>query len=261
MTGMATVAAIVSALDLPSRARVDARVPKKMLVEQGAPTTADKRAIQDGIDEMQWLAVLKPNTIAIPAFTDQTRDYSEIAVIAAAFRPEARAARLTELIHRAIPYPVLLITTGTGGVAISVAPKRAAQNEGEKVVVERVVVAGGIDPDALHAAERAFLDSFALERQPARDLSTVYDGWLARIEALAAARLSGIFEVKDETGVIDRRRRALEEHARLAREATQLRAQAARAKQIGQRVDLNQKIKAIEIAIDRNKKLMLGGSA
>ena len=115
MTGMATVAAIVSALDLPSRARVDARVPKKMLVEQGAPTTADKRAIQDGIDEMQWLAVLKPNTIAIPAFTDQTRDYSEIAVIAAAFRPEARAARLTELIHRAIPYPVLLITTGTGG--------------------------------------------------------------------------------------------------------------------------------------------------
>jgi hypothetical protein len=261
MTGMATVAAIVSALDLPSRARVDARVPKKMLVEQGAPTTADKRAIQDGIDEMQWLAVLKPNTIAIPAFTDQTRDYSEIAVIAAAFRPEARAARLTELIHRAIPYPVLLITTGTGGVAISVAPKRAAQNEGEKVVVERVVVAGGIDPDALHAAERAFLDSFALERQPARDLSTVYDGWLARIEALAAARLSGIFEVKDETGVIDRRRRALEEHAHLAREATQLRAQAARAKQIGQRVDLNQKIKAIEIAIDRNKKLMLGGSA
>lgn len=261
MTGMATVAAIVSALDLPSRARVDARVPKKMLVEQGAPTTADKRAILDGIDEMQWLAVLKPNTVAIPAFTDQIHDYSEIAVIAAAFRPEARAARLTELIHRAIPYPVLLITTSTGGVAVSVAPKRAAQNEGEKVVVERVVVAGGIDLDALPAAERAFLDSFALERQPARDLSTVYDGWVARIEALAAARLSGNFEVKDETGVIDRRRRALEEHARLAREATQLRALAARAKQISQRVDLNQKIKAIEIAIDRNMKLMHGGGA
>ena len=46
-----------------------------------------------------------------------------------------------------------------------------------------------------------------------------------------------------------------------AREATQLRAQAARAKQISQRVDLNQKIKAIETAIDRNKKLMLGDGA
>ena len=93
MTEMAAVAAIVSALDLPPRARVDARVPKKMLVEQGAPTTADKRAIQNGIDEMQWLAALKPNTIAIPAFSDEFHDYSEIAVIAAALRRDSRSAR------------------------------------------------------------------------------------------------------------------------------------------------------------------------
>jgi hypothetical protein len=261
MTVMTAFTAIVSSLELPSRTRVDARVPKKMLVEQGAPTTGDKRAIQDGIDEMQWLAVLKPTTAAIPAVNDQIHDYSEIAVIAAAFRPEARAARLTELIHRAIPYPVLLITKGAGGFAISVAPKRAAQNVGDKVVVERVVIAGDIDPNAPMAVERAFLDSLALECQPARDLSTVYDGWLARIEALVAARLSGRYEVKDESGLIGRRRTALEEHARLAREATQLRAQAARAKQISQRVDLNQKIKAIETAIDRNKQLMLGDGA
>ena len=145
MTGMAAVAAIMSALDLPPGARVDARVPKKMLVEQGAPTSADKRAIQDGVDELHWLAALKPNTVAIPAFTDEAHDYSEIAVIAAIFRVDARATRLTELIHRAIPYPVLLITVGSGGLAVSVAPKRAAQNEGGKVVVERVVAGGDLD--------------------------------------------------------------------------------------------------------------------
>ncbi len=261
MTGMAAIAAIVTAVDLPPRARVDTRVPKKMLVEQGAPTTADKRAIQDGVDEIYWLAVLKPNTIAIPAFSDEVHDYSEIAVIAATFRPDARATRLTELIHRAIPYPVLLITTGSGGVAVSVAPKRAAQNEGNKIVVERVIVAGDIDMGALPAAEQAFLDSLALERQPARDLSTVYHGWIARVEALSAARLSGRYEVKDDSGLIDRRRMALEEHARLAREAAQLRTQASKAKQISQRVDLNQKIKALENAMDQNKNLMLGDGA
>lgn len=258
MTGMETVAAIIATLGLPPSARVDARVPKKMLVEQGAPTAADKREIQDGIDEMKWLAVLKPNTIAIPAFKGDIHDFSEIAVIAAVFRPEARAARLTELIHRAIPYPVLLITAATRGVAISVAPKRAAQNEDGKVIVERVVIAGDIDPKAPAIAERAFLDSLALERQPSRDLSTVYDGWLARIEALMAARLSGSYVVQDDIRLIDRRRTALEEHSRLARESAQLRARAARAKRIGERVDLNQKIKALEMAIDRNKKLILG---
>jgi len=58
--------------------------------------------------------------------------------------------------------------------------------------------------------------------------------------------------------LIDRRRRALEEHTRLAREAALLQAQVARSKQISQRVDLNRKIKAIETQIDRNRKLMLG---
>ena len=179
MTGMAAVAAIMTALDLPPGARVDARVPKKMLVEQGAPTSADKRAIQDGVEELQWLAALKPNTVAIPAFTDEAHDYSEIAVIAAIFRADARATRLTELIHRAIPYPVLLITVGSGGLAVSVAPKRAAQNEGGKVVVERVVALGDLDPEAPPDTERAFLGSLALKSQPSRDLSAVYNGWLA----------------------------------------------------------------------------------
>ena len=253
MTPMSSAAALVSALDLPPGARVDARVPKKMLVEQGAPTAADKRAIQDGVEEIQWLAALKPNTVAIPAFADEVRNYPEIAVIAAIFRAEARAARLTELIHRAIPYPVLLIAAGPGGVAVSVAPKRAAQNEGGRNVVERVVAVGGLDPFAPPDAERAFMDSLALIGLPSRDLSAVYDGWLARIEALAAARLSGAYVASNDGRAIERRRAALESHAQLARDIAGLRAKATREKQLNRRVDLNIEIQRLEQALAAQK--------
>lgn len=253
MTGIAAVAAILSALDLPPGTRVDARVPKNMLVEQGAPLPADKRAIQDGVDEMQWLAALKPNTVAIPAFADEVHVYPEIAVIAAIFRAEARATRLTELIHRAIPYPVLLVTAGPDSVAVSVGPKRAAQNGGGKIVVERVVVVGGLDPLAPPEMERAFLDSLALRNQLSRDLSTVYDGWLARIEALTAARLSGAYVVSDNGQTIERRRAALESHAQLTREIAGLRAKAAREKQLNNRVDLNIEIQRLEQSLAAQK--------
>lgn len=253
MTDMMAITALVSALDLPPGARVDTRVPKKMLVEQGAPTAADKRAIQDGIDEIQWLATLKPNTVAIPAFADEVRDYAEIAVIAAIFRAEARAARLTELIHRTIPYPVLLITAGPAGVALSVAPKRAAQNEGGKFVVERVIAISDLDPLAPPEMERAFMDSLALRKQPSRDLAAVYDGWLARIEALAAARLSGTYEADDDAPTIERRRAALESHAQLARDIAGLRAKATREKQLNRRVDLNIEIQRLEQALAAQK--------
>lgn len=254
MTTDGGILAIIDALGLPPEARVDARVPKKLLVEQGAPTSADKRAIQDGIDELQWLAACKPATIGVPSFADDTRDYLEIAVVACAFRPGAKAARLLELIHRAIPYPVLLVTTDEQGVALSAAHKRHAQNEANKVVIERLVSVVGIRTEQLNTNETAFLQSLALAKQSRRDLCTLYEGWLARIEALNAARLNGAFAASDEPEAIERRREALEAHSRLTREITGLRAKATREKQLNRRVDLNLEIQRLEAEIAGHNK-------
>ena len=82
-------AAVIAALALPPEARVDKRVPKKMLVEQGAPTTVDKRQIQEGITELTWIAALKPSNIGMPAFRDDVREYLEIAVLTTELRATA----------------------------------------------------------------------------------------------------------------------------------------------------------------------------
>lgn len=254
MTIEAGIPVIIDALGLPPEARVDARVPKKLLVEQGAPTSADRRAIQDGIDELQWLAACKPSTIGVPSFTDETREYLEIAVVACAFRPGAKAARLIELIHRAIRYPVLLVTSDEQGIALSVAHKRHAEREAGKVVIERVVSVAGFKADRLNLVEQAFLQSLALARQSRRDLCTLYEGWLARIEALNAARLNGAFAASDDAAAIERRREALDAHSRLTREITSLRAKANREKQLNRRVDLNLEIQRLEAEIAAHNK-------
>ncbi|MER9304270.1 DUF4391 domain-containing protein [Mesorhizobium sp. M0496] len=254
MTTEAGILAVVEALGLPPEARVDARVPKKLLVEQGAPTASDKRAIQDGIDELQWLAACKPTTIGVPSFADDTREYLEIAVAACAFRPDAKAARLIELIHRAIPYPVVLVTSDEQGVALSVAHKRHAQNEAGKVVIERVVSIAGISKEQLNPNEQAFLESLPLAKQSRRNLWTLYEGWLVRIEALSAARLSGAFAASDDAVTIERRREALEAQSRLMREIIGLRAKATREKQLNRRVDLNLEIQRLEAEIAAHQK-------
>ena len=56
---MLEAAELIEALHLPASCRVDQRVPKKMLIENGAPTTADKRLLNDAIAEIQWVAALK----------------------------------------------------------------------------------------------------------------------------------------------------------------------------------------------------------
>lgn len=254
MTTEAAILAVVAALKLPSEARVDVRVPKKLLVEQGAPTSADKRAIQEGIDELNWLAACKPTTIGVPAFSDEIREYLEIAVVACAFRPDSKAARLIELIHRAIPYPVVLITVNQDDTTLSLAHKRRAQNEAGKVVIERVVSVAGLGGDHESLNELAFLESLALAKQSRRDLCDLYEGWVGCIEALSAARLNGTFVTTEDVALIERRRDALEVHTRLTREIVGLRAKVHHEKQMNRRVDLNMAIQRLEAEIANQKK-------
>jgi len=258
MNAAACINAVVDALGLPANARVDIRVPKKMLIEQGAPTSTDKRAIQERIDELLWFATCKPGTVGVPAFADDAREYVEIAIIGCAFRSGAKSSRLIELIHRAIPYPVILITADDQGIDVSMAHKRRAQNEAAKVVVDRNIITHLSDPTTPEPNEKAFLESLELSKQSHRDLYALYDGWVARVEAMNAANLVGSFSVTTEENCIIRRRLAIEDYERLHKENTHLRAQAAKAKQINQRVELNLKIKSVERAMEIAKQAMGG---
>lgn len=245
---------VVDALALPAEARLNARVPKKLLVEQGAPTAADKKAIQDGIDELHWLAACKPTTIGVPRFSDDVREYLEIAVIACALRSSAKAARLIELIHRAIPYPVILLTADDTGLTVSAAHKRRALNDAARVVLDGVVSASGLKLEAPDENENAFLQSLAVAEQPRRDLHALYEGWIARIEALNAARMSGAFAATDDSEAVERRRRALDAANQITRQIVTLRAQSKREKQIHRRVDLSVQIQRLEADLASHKK-------
>lgn len=241
-----TVTDLVAALDLPVAARVDQRVPKKLLVEHGAPTAADKRRINDGIEDVHWIATLKPTTIGVPLFRDEVREYLEIAVLTATLRPDAKTSRLVELIHRAIPYPVVLITTQGGNLTLSLAHKRWSQGEAGATVLDDEPVTVEITPGAADQFDQPFREALALTRQPRTDLHALYQGWMNALLALLAARVTGGFSPAVSPERVTARRHALAECARLDAEIIRLRAAGAKEKQVSRQVTLNLEIKRLE---------------
>jgi len=239
-----TSAAVIAALCLPADARVDQRVPKKLLVENGAPTAADKRQINDGIEELLWLAALKPATIGVPAYRDDTREYLEIAVLALTLRAGAKAPRLTELIHRAIPYPVFLIQAQPTGLTLSLSHLRWSQGQSGQTVLDGPLTTAALEVEA--PATNDFLASLSVTSQPRQQLHALYQGWIERFEAHAAARLRGQFTPATDVAAAERRRTALAEHERLNREINSLRARAAKESQLNRRVELNLEVKRLE---------------
>lgn len=235
---------VVSALGLPPATRVDQRVPKKLLLENGAPTAADKRQIQEGIEELLWIAALKPETIGIPAYQDEEREYLEIAILSLTLRATAKPARVVELVHRAIPYPVLLIRSRPQNLSLSLARLRWSQGEKDKTVLDGALLSYPLENT--NQLEQSFLASLQITSTRHRHLHSLYEGWIESLEALSASRHTGVFALVARPEGVSRRRSALAEHDRLKLEIASLRSRAAKEKQLNRRVELNLQLKQLE---------------
>ncbi len=260
--------AVVTALQIPDIARVNQRVPKKLLLENGAPTATDRRLITVAIDDIQWLAALKPNTIGVPEYRDTQREYLEIAVLAVTLRGDTKPAslsRLMELVHRTVPYPVLLLLdkrrlderrAEESALTLSLAHKRWAQNEASKIVLDGDPVsvslfqaadgAREIDARAASEIERDFMQSLLIAHLPQTSLYAVYQGWIECVQALHAARRTGIYRASATSEQAAARRQALTECQRLEGEINRLRTGAAKEKQLARQVELNLTLKRLQ---------------
>ena len=241
-----TLARLTEVLALPMSTRVERRVPKTLLLEQEAITTADKRAIRDDLDELLWVAALKPENIGVPAFKDDVREYLEVAVLTGTLRKSAKFGPLTKLIHRAVPYPVVLWVEQEAEVSLSFAHKRSSHGQTRAVVVEEVYLTEPFRPDEPNELEACFLKSLALADLPRTSLHALYQGWMDRVTALDAANITGSFRLVQTPEDAAVRRDAVAAHAQHHRELASLRTQAERETQISRRVDLNLAIKRIE---------------
>lgn len=237
---------LISCLDLPVGSRVDLRVPKKLLLENGAPAATDKRYINDGIEEIFWVAALKPTTIGVPEYRDAVREYLEIAVLRLTLRSGAKMSRLVELVHRAVPYPVLLLCEQVGQVNLSVAHKRWSQNEAGKTVLDGEVVAAECDSGHDSDCWEAFCTALALDRQPRTTIYSLYQGWIDTVLGVRAAGVTGEYRLADNPEHSAIRLAALRECELLGVEIARLRAAAAKEKQMARRVELNMELKRAE---------------
>lgn len=236
---------LIAALALPDSALVDRRVPKTLLIENGAPTATDKRRIREDIEEIRWLAALKPTSVGVAEYRDASRDYLEIVVLQLSLRIETSSNRLTELVHRAVPYPVLLIKRQRDAMELSLAHKRWSQVEIDTTVLDGDVVSTGMISDYADDTNTAFCDSLAVSRQPHGSLLALYQGWIAAVQALRAARVTGVYSIPDSRAEVVDRALALQEYGRLDSKISELSAAGAREKQIPRLAEINLELKRL----------------
>jgi hypothetical protein len=176
------VSSIIDAFSLPPEARVDRRIAKTVLIDHGATRKADAKLVDDGIARLDWLAELSTPTIAVAALPPTVP-----AINILVLTPHGTVKnRLIEIIHRAIPAPIVLITIADRP-QITLATRHIGE-DGRTLALSPILASPPLADDA---AGRAFIASLALAALPRTDLGALYDGLIERVEALAAATLAG----------------------------------------------------------------------
>lgn len=256
---MLNAADVQSALHVPPAALVDRRIPKRLLSER-CPTSADRKLVQENIEQVCWSAVLKPSNVGIAPLVDDAREYLEVSILNLELRDidlaSSRARRLAELTHRAIPYPIMLLISVGAELAISLSHLRRAQDGTASSVLEGpmywVELNSHLDHEDAKARGQA-LAALEVGRKPWPTLWHLYQGWIEVAIAWQAVPISHAFTLPASVIDAETMRQLVQRIVESQQEMDSLRRAALRERQIPRLAELNQTIQRLGREVDEAK--------
>jgi Domain of unknown function (DUF4391) len=232
-----------SALAIPEAAQVKRRIPKDQL-DQTSLKPADRRRLESSLEALWWLAVLRPSTVAIPA----TLAAPELPVLGAVLLPSAARHPIAAMLHRCIPYPVLLLTRQEAILELSVGPKEPIPRQPEHLRLCGPVLHSPpvpLEPGPILAA-------LPLHLQHTADLSTTYQSWTWLLLAWHRSLLTHQFLLPPDAAAAATLRAALDERNSLLKKVQQITKKRQRASQMRDRVALGAALHDLEQALAAN---------
>ena len=231
---------ILSRFQFPEACFVGQRIAKTLFGESEAFSWADRRLFAKDVEEARCAYLLDAEKTHLAAEVDDERDFSCLAVIDIVLRSQLHAKRIAELCHRAMPYPLLVVLHGASGeIAFSLAEKRMSRDGRETTVLESRVETDCHAEDSL----TPFFASMSFGKFVGRTFRELYRWLWARMEALNAAQVTGVFSVDE--GDPEKRRAALAAIHRLDGEIADMRRQAKAKLPLNDLVELNVSVKRL----------------
>lgn len=268
--GLPQFEAFLAGLNVPDSCVLNKPLFKKMFQEHADLDAKDKKALKDDVDKIRWLYTLKPSTINIAPFSDDLRDYGELAFLHVELRNTKSAERIGHLINRAIPYPLVIffvrseskiIENGTAAndepdvkdqkkedpneqLAICLADKRINKADKEKWVIEQLMISPWLRLSDVTDSGQKFINSLNFTGLPHSNFWLFYQAIMACVQALQCAEISGRFHLASGE-VTQQQADQINRYRSIENDIKKLRAQIKQA-EFSQQVVLNTQIKEQE---------------
>ncbi|WP_276978487.1 DUF4391 domain-containing protein [Flavobacterium filum] len=241
-------------LQLPEKCFVNKKITKAFFKRNFDMTSAERNLLDDAnaVISIDWIASISQANANVTAWQDAESTFEEIEVIVVTTNTEylnKQAIRIIDLIHKYIPYHLLVVVTDGAKTVWSVAYKRINQNDTNKRTVDRKFTSEIIELGGNNAIHKAFIESLNFSKLASTDLKVLYDSYVQCFVGLNTAPIIGAFETRPA----ERTREdveILEKINQLEKEITSLSKATQKETQLNKRIEMNtllqQKRKQIE---------------
>ena len=236
---------------IPNSCHLGKRIFKKLFHENAKLGVTDKKAFSEDIDFITWQYTFKPGTIPIQPYVDDQREYLEVALLQVDLKTLNRTHRIAEIVHRSIPYPIVLVFVFEHSIALSLAQKRFSQAEKGAFVAEEILVTDWIENSDQTPCQIAFIESLKIADLPHTHFYAFYSAIVDRVIALDCARLTGVYSLEAAAGKQLARRNRLAECHEIETQIAEHVVAIKNESQFNRKVELNMKIKSLERKLER----------
>jgi hypothetical protein len=231
--------------NIPQSCEVKNTIFKKLFYENTDLSTSDKTLFTDVINKITWLYCLKPETINIQLYNDDIREYNEIEFIEVDLNEDRRINRISEIIMRAIPYPMVLIFKLKDKKQLYVAHQRVSQSDSSKNTIEEFISTNWLDGDS------ALFSKLDIRKMRFTNFFALYSDI---VDAISIYKLSDV--IADNASITGAEARLLSTQIEeMEGQITSLRSKLKKESQFNRKMELNIEIKKLE----QNKNKLLVG--
>lgn len=245
-------------LQIPERLLLRKKLPKSFFLKNFDLSTGEKKILSEEISSMQLLANVKPSNSNIPQFRDETYVYEEIQVMSCELNGkhmDSLVAKICNLFHKYIPYPIFLLVEDENGFVVSTCEKRINQSDPNKRTIEADFMSPSISKLYKTDISESFLAMLAFPNLDSSNLLNFYSSYTNAIVQFQAAQLTGVLNKRkgvrkvEEIELLDEIESL---QAEVKRKSTVLKKET----QLNKKVALNMEIQELRATIETKTNLL-----
>lgn len=232
--------------NVPKECIEGSRIPKKLFYEEYDMSSSDKELFTKAIGKIVLEYMFSEDRINIAAYKNDDIECEEVAVIRVFLHEDSKYKRICEIIQRAIPYSLIVICEYKEKVLFNVASKRINKNDESKNTVEEMVFTDWISVEKQKKNDKVFLEGLNVREWSYSNLYKFYNSFLDKVKLFNASKYSSNLEIFNNIDV-DMVKKLTDKIERLELEISSLKDKLKKESQFNKKMDLNIKIKKLEI--------------